>query len=136
MKYIKFLLVGIFFGIVLSKSQAISWYRIFEMFKFQSIHMYGIIGSAIIIGIIVVQYIKRTNMKTIKGEDVIMADKNGGKNNIIGGIIFGLGWGLAGACPGPIYVLIGQGVVSILVLLLGAMIGAIVYHGIKNKLPH
>lgn len=137
MKLLKFLLVGIFFGIVLSKSQAISWYRIFEMFKFQSFHMYGIIGSAVVIGIIVVQIIKRTKLKTIQGNVVEFTPKKGGKyRNIFGGIIFGLGWALAGACPGPMYVLVGQGVGAILIVLFGAMFGAFLYHAIKSKLPH
>lgn len=137
MKLLKFLIVGIFFGILLSKSQAISWYRIFEMFKFQSFHMYGIIGSAVILGIIVIQFVKKSKMKTFQGNDVVFKPKSSGKyRNIIGGIIFGLGWALAGTCPGPMYVLVGQGVIAIIVVLIGAIIGAFVYHAIKNKLPH
>ena len=137
MKLLKFLLVGVFFGIVLSKSQAISWYRIFEMFKFQSFHMYGIIGSAVVLGIITVQIIKRTNLKNIEGNDIKFAPKKSGKyRNIFGGIIFGLGWALAGACPGPMYALVGQGVIAILIVLFGAMLGAFMYHSVKGKLPH
>ncbi len=137
MKLIKFLLAGIFFGIVLSKSEAISWYRIFEMFKFQSFHMYGIIGSAVVLGIILVQIIKRTNLKTIDGNEIEFTPKKSGKfRNIIGGIIFGLGWALAGACPGPFYILLGQGVGAILIVLFGAMLGTILYHAVKSKLPH
>lgn len=136
-KLVKFFLVGVFFGIVLSKSQAISWYRIFEMFKFQSFHMYGIIGSAVVIGIIVIQVIKRSKLKTIQGETIEFKPKSGGKyRNIFGGVIFGLGWALAGACPGPMYILIGQGVIAILIVLFGAMLGAFLYHAIKTKLPH
>ncbi|MCF6349707.1 MAG: YeeE/YedE family protein [Flavobacteriaceae bacterium] len=137
MKLLKFFLVGIFFGIVLSKSEAISWYRIFEMFKFQSFHMYGIIGSAVVIGIIVIQVIKKTNLKTIQGDNIAFKSKSSGKyRNILGGIIFGLGWALAGACPGPMYVLAGQGIVAILIVLFGAMLGAFLYHVVKGKLPH
>ena len=137
MKYIKFFLVGTFFGIILSKSEAISWYRIFEMFKFQSIHMYGIIGSAIIVGIILVQVIKQTKLKNIEGNAVEFIPKKRGKyRNILGGIIFGLGWSLAGACPGPFFVLLGKGVFPILIVIFGAMIGAFSYHATKEKLPH
>ncbi len=137
MKYIKFFLVGTFFGIILSKSEAISWYRIFEMFKFQSIHMYGIIGSAIIVGIILIQVIKQTKLKNIEGNAVEFIPKKRGKyRNILGGIIFGLGWSLAGACPGPFFVLLGKGVFPILIVIFGAMIGAFSYHATKEKLPH
>ena len=137
MKLLKFLLVGVFFGIVLSKSQAISWYRIFEMFKFQSFHMYGIIGSAVVLGIVVVQIIKRTKLKNIEGNDVEFKPKNSGKyRNIFGGIIFGFGWALAGACPGPMYTMVGQGVIAMLIVLFGAMLGAFMYNALKSKLPH
>jgi uncharacterized membrane protein YedE/YeeE len=137
MKYIKFFLVGTFFGIILSKSEAISWYRIYEMFKFQSFHMYGIIGSAVVLGIFVVQLIKRTKLKSIQGNEIAFNPKKRGKyRNIIGGIIFGLGWALAGSCPGPMYVLVGQGLLSILVVLFGAMLGAFIYHAVKHKIPH
>ena len=137
MKLLKFFLTGVFFGIVLSKSQAVSWYRIFEMFKFQSFHMYGIIGSAVVVGIILFQIIKRSNLKSISGEPITFIPKKRGKyRNIFGGIIFGFGWALAGACPGPMFVLIGKGVLAILVVILGAMLGAFLYHGIKHRLPH
>lgn len=137
MKYLKFFLIGVFFGIVLSKSEAISWYRIYEMFKFQSFHMYGIIGSAIVLGIITIQLIKRTKLKSIDNNQIVFNSKKRGKyRNIFGGIIFGLGWALAGSCPGPMYVLIGQGLISILVVLFGALLGTFIYHAIKNKIPH
>ena len=137
MKLLKFFLTGVFFGIVLSKSQAVSWYRIFEMFKFQSFHMYGIIGSAVVAGIILFQLIKATKMKTIQGEPIqFIPKKRGMYRNILGGIIFGLGWALAGACPGPMFVLLGKGVLAIGVVLLGAVVGAFMYHSVKNKLPH
>jgi len=137
MKYIKFLLVGVIFGITLSKAEVISWYRIYEMFKFQSFHMYGVIGSAVVIGIVLMYLFKNETLKTYKGEAIIVAPKKKGVyRNLIGGTIFGLGWALGGACPGPMYILIGKGVVSILVVLFGAHIGAFLYHAMKHKLPH
>ncbi len=137
MKYIKFLLVGVFFGIILSKSEVISWYRIYEMFKMQSFHMYGVIGSAVVIGIFIMYFFKKKTLKTYQGDIIEVADKKKGvSRNLIGGIIFGLGWALGGACPGPMYALVGKGVVAILVVLFGAHLGAFVYHGVKQKLPH
>ncbi len=137
MKLLKFFFIGTFFGIVLSKSQVISWYRIYEMFRFESFHMYGIIGSAVVVGIILVQIIKRTKLKNIYGKEIVFTPKKRGVyNNILGGIIFGLGWALAGACPGPMYVLVGQGIVAIFVVLFGAMLGTFLYHSVKKYLPH
>ena len=137
MKYIKFLLVGVLFGIVLSKSEVISWYRIYEMFKFQSFHMYGVIGSAVVIGIFIMHFFKKGILKTYKGEAVIVKPKaKGFSKNLLGGIIFGFGWALGGVCPGPMYVLIGKGVIAILIILLGAHMGAFFYHAIKYRLPH
>ena len=137
MKFIKYLLVGIVFGIVLTKSEAVSWYRIYEMFHFQSFHMFGIIGTAVVTGVIGVQIIKRRNMKDITGQPIVIADKEKGFTGyIVGGIIFGLGWGLVGTCPGPIYILIGAGFWGIGVVLLGALAGTFLYGLFKNKLPH
>ncbi len=137
MKYLKFLLVGIFFGIVLSKAEVISWFRIYEMFKFQSFHMYGIIGSAVVIGIVIITLFKSGKLKSITGDRVIISPKEKGiAKNLIGGIIFGLGWALGGACPGPMFALIGYGIFSILIVLFGAILGAFVYHKFKHKLPH
>jgi hypothetical protein len=137
MKYIKFFLVGILFGIVMSKSEVISWYRIYEMFKFQSFHMYGIIGSAIMLGMISMFLFRKKMVKTFKGEEIyVMPKKEGLSRNLLGGILFGLGWALAGACPGPMFVLIGKGVVSILVVIFGATLGAFFYGVYKDKLPH
>ncbi|MDY7396206.1 DUF6691 family protein [Aureibaculum sp. 2210JD6-5] len=137
MKFVKFLVIGILFGIILSKSEVISWFRIYEMFKFQSFHMYGIIGSAVIIGIILVQLFKKRIIKTNKGEQItIPPKKNAFKANLFGGIIFGLGWALVGACPGPMFILLGRGVLAIAVVIFGALIGAFVYHSVKNKLPN
>ena len=137
MKFIKFLLVGIIFGIVLVKSEAVSWYRIYEMFRFQSFHMYGIIGTAIASGIIFLQVSKKGYIKSIKGADIFVPKKeNGFTRYIIGGIIFGLGWALIGACPGPMYILLGTGVTSILIVIAAAMLGTFIYGILKNKLPH
>ncbi|MFI2744388.1 DUF6691 family protein [Zhouia sp. PK063] len=137
MKYIKFLLVGIFFGIVLVKSEAVSWYRIYEMFKFQSFHMYGIIGSAVVIGIIGITIIKKKNIKSISGDTIKIPNKDlGWKRYLFGGTLFGLGWALAGACPGPMYILLGTGVFSMLIVIAAAMLGTFIYGLLKNKLPH
>ena len=137
MKFIKFLLVGIFFGIVLVKSEAVSWYRIFEMFKFQSFHMYGIIGSAVAIGVVGIFFIKKFKVKSIAGEPINLAPKNKSiARYILGGTVFGFGWALAGACPGPMYILIGAGVFPILIVIAAALLGTFVYGLLKDKLPH
>jgi uncharacterized membrane protein YedE/YeeE len=137
MKFLKFLLVGIFFGIVLVKSEAVSWYRIYEMFRFQSFHMYGIIGTAIASGILFLQLSKRGLIKTIRGADIFVPKKeNGLIRYIVGGTIFGLGWALIGACPGPMYILLGTGVWSMLIVIAAAVLGTFFYGFLKNKLPH
>ncbi|MCB0443940.1 MAG: YeeE/YedE family protein, partial [Flavobacterium sp.] len=108
MKLVKFFLVGILFGIVLTKTEAVSWYRIYEMFHFQSFHMYGIIGTAIATGVVGIQIIKRNKVKDIEGMPIEILDKEKGNARYwIGGILFGLGWALVGACPGPIFILLG-----------------------------
>jgi hypothetical protein len=137
MKLIKFLLVGFVFGIVLTKSEAVSWYRIYEMFQFQSFHMYGIISVAIATGVIGIQIIKRNKVKAIDGTPIVIKDKEkGSARYIIGGIVFGLGWGLVGSCPGPIFILLGAGVVPVILVLIGALIGTTLYGIIRSKLPH
>ncbi|QWX82831.1 YeeE/YedE family protein [Cellulophaga sp. HaHaR_3_176] len=137
MKFLKFLLVGILFGIVLVKSEAVSWYRIFEMFKFQSFHMYGIIGSAVFLGILFLGLIKKYKIKSIEGEPINLPQKDKSfARYILGGTIFGLGWALAGACPGPMYILIGAGFSSMLIVIFAALLGTFVYGLLKNKLPH
>ena len=137
MKYLKFLLVGIFFGIVLVKSEAVSWYRIYEMFKFQSFHMYGIIGSAVILGALSVWFLKKSKIKSIEGTDIHLIPKNRGiARYLIGGSIFGLGWALAGACPGPMYILLGTGVFSMLIVIAAAVLGTFTYGLLKDILPH
>lgn len=137
MKLIKFILVGFVFGIVLTKSEAVSWYRIYEMFQFQSFHMYGIIMTAIVVGTIGIQIIERKNIKSIDGEPIAIADKEPGSFRYwIGGLLFGLGWALVGACPGPIFILIGAGFWSVTLILLGALIGTFLYGILKDKLRH
>lgn len=137
MKNLTFMAIGTFFGIVLYKSEAASWFRIYEMFKFDSFHMYGIIGSALILGIIFVQLIKRSKTKSFFGEEIKIEDKEPSFTRyILGGTIFGLGWGLAGSCPGPIYILTGAGYWPVLIVLVGALLGAFVYGAVRAKLPH
>lgn len=137
MKYIKFLLTGVLFGIVMAKAEIISWYRIYEMFRFESFHMYGVIGTAVVIGAIVVQVIKRTQMKNTKGDIIHFNPKNRSITRyLIGGIFFGLGWALVGACPGPMFVLLGYGYFPLLVVVFGALLGTFVYGVTRSKLPH
>lgn len=137
MKFIKFLLVGVFFGIVLVKSEAVSWYRIFEMFRFQSFHMYGIIGSAVLTGALLVFVFKKLKIKSTEGNPIQFSPKDKGFTRyMVGGIIFGLGWALAGACPGPMYILLGTGVFSMLLVIIAALLGTFTYGLLKDKLPH
>lgn len=137
MRYFVYLVIGVFFGILMFKSEAASWFRIYEMFQFGSFHMYGIIGSALVLGIIGVQIIKRKDIKPIDGSEMSLQPKNKGFiRYLVGGILFGLGWALAGACPGPMYVLIGAGYTSIVIVIFGALVGTFVYGVLKNKLPH
>ena len=137
MRTLSYLFIGIFFGIIMFKSEAASWFRIYEMFKFESFHMYGIIGSALVIGIVMVQWIKRSNIKSFYGEEILFSPKEKGiMRNLLGGIRFGLGWALAGACPGPMFTLAGAGYVPLLVVIFGAMLGTYVYGALKDRLPH
>jgi uncharacterized membrane protein YedE/YeeE len=129
--------LGLFLVIVLTKSEAVSWYRIYEMFQFQSFHMYGIITVAVVTGIIGLQIIKRVQLKNIKGEPIKVADKEEGSIRYwLGGIFFGLGWALVGACPGPIFILIGAGFLPAILILIGALLGTFIYGVLKDKLPH
>ena len=137
MKQIKFLFIGTLFGIIMTKSEVISWFRIQEMFRFQSFHMYGIIGSAIITGLILVKTIKRNKLKTIYGDSIKFKDKKLSiPRYIFGGIIFGLGWALTGACPGPMFIMIGHGYAVFLIVILSALLGTYAYGLIQHKLPH
>jgi uncharacterized membrane protein YedE/YeeE len=136
MSKLKFLLLGFFFGVILIKAEVISWFRIQEMFRFQAFQMYGIIGSAVVIGIISVWLIKKYNVKTISGEPIVIPPKQFSKGNIFGGLMFGLGWAMTGACPGPLFALVGSGLLVIGVVLLSAIFGTYVYGLLKDKLPH
>lgn len=137
MKYLKFLIIGIIFGIVMFKSEAASWFRIYEMFQFQSFHMYGIMGSALSLGILGTWLIKKYKLKSFDGEPIKFIPKTKSfYQYMFGGILFGLGWALAGSCPGPIYTLIGAGYLPILVTLLGALVGTYIYGLLRHKLPH
>ena len=133
---LRFLIMGIFFGILLVKSEVISWFRIQEMFHLQSFHMYGVIGSAVVTGIISVMLIKRFNIKTISGEKIFIPSKKFNKGQIFGGLLFGFGWALTGACPGPMFAQIGSGALVIIVSLVSAIAGTWVYGLIREKLPH
>jgi uncharacterized protein len=137
MKFIKFLILGAIFGIVMVKSEAISWYRIQEMFRFQSFHMYGIIGTSVILGIIGVYLIKKFKLKDTSGKPIVIPIKaKFYKSAILGGTIFGFGWALSGACPGPMVVSIGDGYVSFIIVVLFGLLGTYLYGYLREKLPH
>ncbi|WP_426061471.1 DUF6691 family protein [Hymenobacter sp. B1770] len=138
MKYVKYLVLGALFGIILTKSEVISWWRIQEMFRFQSFHMYGVIGSAVVVGMVSIQLIKRNRLKSLDGELITLADKKYNHGTWIGGTIFGLGWALTGACPGPLFAQIGAGVGvgAVAVLILAALAGTWTYSALREKLPH
>lgn len=132
-----YLVVGFFFGIIMYKSEAASWFRIYEMFRFESFHMYGIIGTALFFGIIFIQLIKRKKFKSIDGSPIVIPDKEKSiYRYLLGGIIFGLGWALVGACPGPMFTLVGAGFLPILIVIGSAVIGTFIYGVLKDKLPH
>lgn len=136
MKNIKFLFFGIIFGIILTKGEVISWFRIQEMFRFQSFHMYGVIGSAVTVGALSILILKKLNLKSSDGQQIIFPIKTFNKGLIIGGTLFGLGWALTGACPGPIFALIGNGYTVFIGTLLFAVAGAWLYGLLREKLPH
>jgi uncharacterized membrane protein YedE/YeeE len=133
---LKYAVVGILFGIAFNKAEIISWFRIQEMFRLQSFHMYGVIGTAIVVGMISIALIKRFNIKTIYGEKIEFHKKKFNKGQIIGGVIFGLGWAMTGACPGPLFAQIGAGFLVIIVVLLSAVMGTWVYGYFRERLPH
>lgn len=137
MKRVIFIVLGILFGVVMYKAEAASWFRIYEMFRFQSFHMYGFIGSALVVGILGIQLFKRFDVKSVAGEELELKPKAKSiPRYLIGGIFFGLGWALVGACPGPIFVLLGTGLFSIGIVIIGALIGTYIYGIIRHKLPH
>ena len=137
MKFTKFLLLGVVFGIVMAKSEAISWFRIQEMFRFQSFHMYGIIGTAVVLGVIGVALIKKYQIRDFHGNPIQFYPKDKSVvRYLAGGTIFGLGWALSGACPGPMVVNIGYGFLSMAIVFLFAIVGTYFYGVIKERLPH
>ncbi|MDF2518595.1 MAG: transporter [Sphingobacterium sp.] len=137
MKVVKFILIGILFGIILFKSEAASWYRIYEMFQFRSFHMYGMIGTALATAIIIVQIIKRKQIKDSNGMQIAFQAKDKSITRyLVGGTIFGLGWAMSGACPGPMFALIGSGYWTLGIVLIFALLGTWIYGLIRHKLPH
>ncbi|WP_439559227.1 DUF6691 family protein [Dyadobacter sp.] len=137
MKALKFIVTGLFFGIVMAKSEAVSWYRIQEMFRFQSFHMFGIIGTALLVGVVAVFMIKHYHIKDFSGNPILFQDKTASwPRYLLGGIIFGLGWALTGACPGPMFVNLGYGYWSMLIVISGALAGTFIYGLVRRWLPH
>jgi uncharacterized membrane protein YedE/YeeE len=133
---LKYLIVGIFFGIVFVKAEIVSWFRIQEMFRLDSFHMYGVIGSAVLVGLVSLQIIKRFNIKTVSGEEVSIPPKTFNKGQVYGGFLFGLGWAITGACPGPLFAQIGSGFLVVIVTLLSAIAGTWTYGLLRSRLPH
>jgi uncharacterized membrane protein YedE/YeeE len=133
---LKYLIAGILFGILLVKSEVISWFRIQEMFRFQEFHMYGVIGSAVAVGLTSVWLIQRFDVRALDGQPIRINPKKIHMGNILGGLVFGFGWALTGACPGPLFAQVGTGAFAMLVPLLSAIAGTWVYGSIRNKLPH
>lgn len=137
MKFLKFLLIGVFFGVLMTKSEAISWYRIVEMFRFEAFHMYGIIGSAVVLGVSLIAAARKFGWKTIEGNGLdLYTYPKSWKRYLFGGTLFGLGWAMTGACPGPLFVLVGNGYLPILVVIASALLGTVVYGLLADKLPN
>lgn len=136
MSFIKYFIIGLLFGFILIKAEVVSWFRIQEMFRFQSFHMYGIIGSAIAVGAVSIYLIKKFKLKSADGNPIVIIPKELNKGTVIGGIIFGFGWALTGACPGPLYALTGSGASAYAMMLVFALIGTYTYGVLKDKLPH
>ena len=138
MNLIKYILAGVLFGFVLTKAEVISWFRIQEMFRFQDFHMFGVIGAAIVVGMIAIQVIKRLNLKDSDGNPITIPPKDSSqkKRYIIGGTLFGLGWALTGACPGPLFALLGSGITIFIIPILAAIAGTFTYGALREKLPH
>jgi uncharacterized protein len=132
----KYAAVGLLFGVVFVKAEIVSWFRIQEMFRLQSFHMYGVIGTAVVVGIISVWLIKKFQVKTIHGEPITFTDKKFNKGNIYGGLLFGLGWAITGACPGPLFAQLGAGFTAVIVVILSAIAGTWTYGLLRDKLPH
>jgi uncharacterized membrane protein YedE/YeeE len=136
-KAVRYILAGIFFGIIMTKSEAVSWYRIQEMFRFQSFQMYGIIGTAVISGIMIITCIKKFHLRDFNGIHITVPSKDKRwKKYLFGGSIFGMGWAMTGACPGPIFVLLGQGYTVMIMVIAGALAGTFAYALVRGRLPH
>jgi uncharacterized membrane protein YedE/YeeE len=133
---LKYLVFGMFFGIVLIKAEVVSWYRIQEMFRLQSFHMFGVIGSAVAVGALSVFLIKKLKIKSIQGEEIVLPEKTFNKGQIYGGLLFGFGWAMTGACPGPLFAQLGYGATTIIVTILSAITGTWVYGKFREQLPH
>ncbi|MEY4114135.1 MAG: hypothetical protein RLZ76_828 [Bacteroidota bacterium] len=133
---LKYLVFGMFFGIVLIKAEVVSWYRIQEMFRLQSFHMFGVIGSAVAVGALSVFLIKKLKIKSIQGEEIVLPEKTFNKGQIYGGLLFGFGWAMTGACPGPLFAQLGYGATTIIVTILSAIAGTWVYGKFREQLPH
>jgi len=133
---LKYLLAGTLFGIVLVKAEIVSWFRIQEMFRMESFHLYGVIGSAVVVGAISVMLIKKLGIRTIYGEQIVIMPKTFDKGIVIGGLMFGLGWAMTGACPGPLFAQVGAGAAVIIVTVLSAIFGTYVYGVLRDRLPH
>lgn len=136
MKQFIYLLIGVFFGILLIQSEVSSWYRIQEMFRFQSFHMYGVIGSAILVAVIGKRALKKFKIKSATGNEIVAVQKKYHHGLVIGGFLFGIGWGLTGVCPGPLYALMGKGLYPLIILFLSALTGTWLYSFFRGKLPH
>lgn len=136
MDKLKFLVAGVFFGVLLIKAEVLSWFRIQEMFRFESFHMYGIMFSAVVTGMISIAIIKKTKVKSINKEPIIIKPKKFHKGYVYGGLIFGFGWAITGACPGPLFAQIGSGVSVVIITLLSAIAGTWTYGLLREKLPH
>ncbi len=136
MNYLKYLVIGIVFGIVFVKAEIISWFRIQEMFYLDSFFMYGVIGTAVVVAMLSVWLIKRFHIKSMNGEPITFETKRMDKGQIYGGLLFGMGWAITGACPGPLFVQIGSGFGVVIITLLSALIGTWVYGYVQDKMPH
>jgi uncharacterized membrane protein YedE/YeeE len=133
---LKYLLAGMLFGLIIVKAEVISWFRIQEMFRLQSFHMYGVLGSAVLTGAVSVFFIKRFRLKAVDGEPIVIPEKKFSRGQIFGGLIFGLGWAVTGACPGPLFAQIGTGLSVVVITLMSAIAGTWVYGKLRGRLPH
>lgn len=136
MKYLKFILAGMYFGVLITKAEVISWYRIQEMFRFQSFHMYGVLGAAVAVGMLSVFLIRRFKLRALSGEPIVLKHKVYNKGYFPGGFLFGCGWAITGACPGPLFALAGNGLTVFAVTILFAVFGTFTYGLIRHKIPH